>query len=918
MLKNIKLGVKISGGFVVVLLLMAIVAYIGYSGMSGVADRVETADDMNRLVKYMLEARIHGKDYLRLKDDQYAAALEESVDTILTQAKETKAKLTNQAERDKADSFIENVENYLKTFQDYVKITKQKEDAVTEMRNNATSVMKRTESVASSNSAQAIADDAQKVIQQLLEIRVDVLYYLYTNGDKSWSDAIENLLPQIQSLIKGMVARSPVNTTALNELSSDVTHYYDSFTDVAVYMENQAEAETELAKVAQEAIDLCTEMRADMKTEMENEISANNKALLVGFILAVILGVLAAYFITRSITVPLAVAVDVAENMSKGVLMDNIKVEGKDETAQLLSAMDKMVKSLMGTVKIAERMAQGDINVKVNLLSDQDTLGLALNKMIGTLNDLVADVKAAVQAAIEGRLTNRADAEKYQGDFRNIVVGINDTISRLVGLLDEMPAPSMLIDRDFNILYMNKIAAELGGKSQQQVLGTKCYDHFKTTHCKTNNCACHQAMTTVQTTKSETEAKPSPGLELDIEYSGVPIKDLKGQVIGAFEVVSDQTAIKKAGRIAKKVSDFQNVETKKLVDVLERLAKGDLTVGITPETGDADTKEVKMVFDNIASAINTMIEKLNSVVIDVKAAADNVAAGSQELSSSAEEMSQGATEQSASAEQASSSMEEMSANIKQNADNAQQTERIAIQAAEDADKGGKAVEETVGAMKQIAEKISIIEEIARQTNMLALNAAIEAARAGEHGKGFAVVADAVRKLAERSQTAAGEISNLSVYSVEIAEKAGEMLGRIVPDIKKTAELVQEINAASAEQNTGSDQINQALQQLDQVIQQNASASEEMSSTSEELASQAEQLQDAIAFFNIGGVSVDSRKARVAREHAIQLSKKVRIPISPGKKTALPERSGSSSQGIVLDMGEGDKGKDALDNEFERY
>ena len=162
--------------------------------------------------------------------------------------------------------------------------------------------------------------------------------------------------------------------------------------------------------------------------------------------------------------------------------------------------------------------------------------------------------------------------------------------------------------------------------------------------------------------------------------------------------------------------------------------------------------------------------------------------------------------------------------------------------------GGKAVNETVSAMKQIAEKISIIEEIARQTNMLALNAAIEAARAGEHGKGFAVVADAGRKLAERSQAAAGEISTLSTTSVEIDENAGEMLNKIVPDIRKNAELVQEINAACSEQSTGADQINQALQQLDQVIQQNAASSEELSATSEELASQASQLQDVISFF----------------------------------------------------------------------
>ncbi|KKL21754.1 hypothetical protein LCGC14_2442270, partial [marine sediment metagenome] len=190
--------------------------------------------------------------------------------------------------------------------------------------------------------------------------------------------------------------------------------------------------------------------------------------------------------------------------------------------------------------------------------------------------------------------------------------------------------------------------------------------------------------------------------------------------------------------------------------------------------------------------------------------------------------------------------------IKQNSDNALQTEKISQKASQDAQEGGQAVTEAVNAMNDIAKKISIIEEIARQTNLLALNAAIEAARAGEHGKGFAVVASEVRKLAERSQSAAGEISELSSSSVEVAERAGELITQLVPDIQKTADLVQEISAASAEQTSGAEQINKAIAQLDQVIQQNASASEEMAATSEELNSQADQLQSTISFFKTNG------------------------------------------------------------------
>lgn len=212
-------------------------------------------------------------------------------------------------------------------------------------------------------------------------------------------------------------------------------------------------------------------------------------------------------------------------------------------------------------------------------------------------------------------------------------------------------------------------------------------------------------------------------------------------------------------------------------------------------------------------------------------------------------------------------MEEMAANIKQNADNAAQTEKIARQSSKDAEASGEAVNRAVVAMRTIAEKISIVQEIARQTDLLALNAAVEAARAGEHGKGFAVVASEVRKLAERSRAAASEISSLSGETVQVATEAGDMLNRLVPDIRKTAELVAEISAACREQDIGASQINEAIQQLDKVTQQNSGASEEMSATSEELAAQAEELQSSIAFFKVDASSVSSRPAQAAHRPA---------------------------------------------------
>jgi len=337
------------------------------------------------------------------------------------------------------------------------------------------------------------------------------------------------------------------------------------------------------------------------------------------------------------------------------------------------------------------------------------------------------------------------------------------------------------------------------------------------------------------------------------------------------------------------------------VDVADRLAQGDLTMQVESHSTDEPGL--------LLASIGAMVDKLREIVAEVSSAADNVAGGSTELSASAESMSQGATEQAASAEEASAAMEEMTSNIRQNADNALQTEKIAVKSAEDAEEGGRTVMQTVAAMKEIAVKINIIEEIARQTNLLALNAAIEAARAGEHGKGFAVVASEVRKLAERSQQAAAGIAELSSSSVQVAEKAGAMLTKMVPDIKKTAELVQEISAASREQDTGAEQINKAMQQLDQVIQQNASAAEEMSSTAEELSSQAEQLQATVAFFDVGA---GSRKRQAARRPAPAAAAKnvTRLQLSAGcKNSAKPA-------GVSMDLGEG--GGDETDDGFMRY
>lgn len=335
-------------------------------------------------------------------------------------------------------------------------------------------------------------------------------------------------------------------------------------------------------------------------------------------------------------------------------------------------------------------------------------------------------------------------------------------------------------------------------------------------------------------------------------------------------------------------------------NAVKSVAEGDLTISIDSSSRDE--------IGDLLDYMKVMVDKLREVLTFVSTASDHIATASNQMSSTSQQMSQGSQEQAASAEEISASMEEMFSNIQQNTDNAQQTEKIALKAAEDIQEGNRSVNQTVESMKKIADKISIIGEIARQTNLLALNAAVEAARAGDHGKGFAVVAAEVRKLAERSQLAAAEINELSSSSVSIADKSGKVLEGIVPNIQSTARLVQEISAASVEQNSGAEQVNNAIQQFNQVIQQNAAASEEMATGSEELSSQADHLKDAISFFIINKNNARSNTSSVKSKTASTITSSIKkeVKSTPVKK------------GVTLDLHSNGGHTDHLDNGYEKY
>ncbi len=572
-------------------------------------------------------------------------------------------------------------------------------------------------------------------------------------------------------------------------------------------------------------------------------------------------------------------------------------VQGVNDT------LDAVIGPLNVAAEYVDRISKGDIPPRItdNYNGDFNEIKLNLNNCIDIMNNLLTEADKVTRAAAEGRLDERANPDLFIGGWKELVLGVNNIVTNIVNPL--------MVTAD----YVDKVA--------KGVIPPQIVTEYKGQY---------------NIIKDNLNAVVKMMNEL-LEQTDVIIR---AAADGELDKRADASLFVGGwNKLVAGVNDtVTNIVNPLMVtaDYVDRIAKGDMPPAITAEyKGQYNliknnlnmlldainkiteaAKEVSggnlMVSlrersdnDELIRALSAMVGKITEVVTEVKMAADNVASGSVQLSANAQSMSEGASQQAAAAEEASSSMEEMSANIKQNADNAQQTEKIAVKSADDAKEGGKAVAETVQAMKDIAGKISIIEEIARQTNMLALNAAIEAARAGEHGKGFAVVASEVRKLAERSQVAAGEISELSVSSVEVAERAGEMLSAILPDIQKTAELVQEINASSKEQDTGAQQINKAIQQLDQVIQQNASASEEMASTAEELSSQSAQLQSTIAFFRVDGAA---RQLPAAPKPLTKSA--ARAEVKGVKKSGLQTKKAMGHDLIMSDL-DGD-------SDFERF
>jgi methyl-accepting chemotaxis protein len=604
------------------------------------------------------------------------------------------------------------------------------------------------------------------------------------------------------------------------------------------------------------------------------------------------------------------------EASREGQLSDRGKPEQfQGAYAEIVRGVNTMLDAILLPIgegnRILAQISAGKIDelIAQTYKGDHEKMKQAINNVAMVTQGLQKELARLIEASKEGQLSDRGKPEQFQGAFAEIVRGVNT-------MLDAILLP---------IGEGNRILVQVSnGKIDELIAHTYKGDHEKMKQAINNVAQVLQELhkELARLTEASNAGKLAERGHHD-QFKGAYAEIVRGvNAILDAVIVPLNVSAKYVEQISKGdnpplitdtyYGDFNLIKNNlntlvtamnEITSAADEIANGNLTVDIRERSAQ----------DKLMQALASMVSGLTQTVSDIRTIAGEVSSASQSISTASIQVSKGASAQAAAAEEASSSMEEMVSNIKQNADNAQQTDKIANKSAKDALESGKSVLEAVAAMKEIANKISIIEEIARQTNLLALNAAIEAARAGEHGKGFAVVAAEVRKLAERSQKAAGEINQLSATTLKVSEKSGEMLDKLVPDIQRTAELVQEISSASKEQDTGAEQINKALQQLEQVIQQNASASEEMASTTEELTGQSEQLVSALSFFHTGDEEKAHGKRGVATKPAKQAAAAPTRAAKPNGHAPAAKAAGKTGVNLRL----GDK-HDEMDAEFERY
>ncbi|MCG8483444.1 MAG: methyl-accepting chemotaxis protein [Clostridia bacterium] len=616
-----------------------------------------------------------------------------------------------------------------------------------------------------------------------------------------------------------------------------------------------------------------------------------------------VLFVILIYFIRKQIIIPLKILINVSNKLTAGDTDVNIVQKTNDEIGQLMDSYARMVDNVIEQSKNAQKIAEGDLSIKINPKSEKDILSNSLQIVVDNLNELNSEVDTMLESIMDGNLLVRGNSNNLKGKYKGIIEGVNFILDSFVNILDSVDSNILIIDTNYNTRFRNSSAMDGAKVTRESLVGKKCYE---LNDCNTNQCVLDQC---VKNKSKESFEIHEEKTQKSYISKFTPYIDKYGKMRGVIEFALETTELKKEEKIAVKKLEYQKKEVNKFTNKLDMLANGHLDIDASISEFDDDTKEIadnfnilnnsliestnsiKSMIDEIAyilseltnknftvgiekeyvgdfiqlnKSINHIIKEFNTILTEINSAAEQVETGTEQVASSSQSLSQGASQQAGSVEEIGATVTQVAEQTKENAKNANKANELSMKAKLDAQQGNQQMVAMLTSMNEIKESsnnisniIKVIDEIAFQTNILALNAAVEAARAGEHGKGFAVVAEEVRNLAARSAKAAKETTDLidnSISKVEdgykIANNTAEALNKIVDVVTDTGEIVKTIAEESSKQALSISEIDSGIKQVSVVTQTNTAIAEESASASEEMAGQAQMLKGMIQQFKL--------------------------------------------------------------------
>ena len=653
-------------------------------------------------------------------------------------------------------------------------------------------------------------------------------------------------------------------------------------------------------------------------------------------ITSTLLSLLALLIAKRIFLCPIKSIIEVANRFETKYIGIRPSEESKNEILQLADIFNHMQNSIIRYLESFQRLAEGDLSVEIVSSSEEDIFSVSFTTIKNSLNNLNKEIYMFVEAVKEGELRRKVDTCNLKGNYKYALEGINEIVDSFTTLLDNIELNIMILDKDYNTKFSNTNALSGMNIDRDSIIGQKCYETF---NCNRNLCKLEECEKTEKTQYFD-EIGAVSGIQLHTEI--IPYKDKSGNMRGVIEICTDVTELKKVEKIVKKQLEYQKIEIQKLVENLNNLAKGNLTINFTVSDSDEDTEEIaenfkklntsliyttksiKTIIDEVSfvlsnmadknfsleiereyfgdfielkNSINNIIRQFNSIFTEINSAAEQVGLGADQVALSSQSISHSTCEQASSVQEINATVTEIAEQTKQNELNANKANELSLRVKIDAQEGNAQMETMLTAMNEIKESshyiskiIKVIDDIAFQTNILALNAAVEAARAGEHGKGFAVVAEEVRNLAARSATAAKETTDLIDNSIskvdegyKIANNTAEELNKIVAGVTDTVQIVESIAEASIQQSSAISQIETGINQISQVTQTNTATAEESASASEQMAGQAQTLKELIHEFKLRdiGKQVMSSNSTSTIDHSLKIElhkEKTKIPI----------------------------------------